>query len=126
MKSQQWTIVIWTWARSGRSKSIVSLLNVDLRTLIITSKKTQFITLNLSSTCRRPSPLSSRRRRRRVRRRRRRVRRRRRLIRRKIVSGQFDEENPSVQISSRLLVQGGEGVSYPVMDRIGVIYRNLP
>ncbi|KZV16960.1 DNA-directed RNA polymerase V subunit 1 [Dorcoceras hygrometricum] len=48
------------------------------------------------------------------------------LLRRKIVSGQFDEENPSVQISSRLLVQGDEGVSYPVVDLIGVIYRNLP
>ncbi|KZV48580.1 hypothetical protein F511_21689 [Dorcoceras hygrometricum] len=48
---------------------------------------------------------------------------RRRLLRRKIVSGQFDEENPSVQISSRLLVQGDEGVSYPVVDRNGVIYR---
>ncbi|KZV29980.1 hypothetical protein F511_33148 [Dorcoceras hygrometricum] len=43
-----------------------------------------------------------------------------------IRSGQFDEENPSAQISSRLLVQGDEGVSYPVVDRIGVIYRNLP
>ncbi|KZV50438.1 hypothetical protein F511_33706 [Dorcoceras hygrometricum] len=43
-----------------------------------------------------------------------------------IRSGQFDEENPSVQISSRLLVQGDEGVSYPVVDRIGDIYRNLP
>ncbi|KZV40555.1 acyl-CoA dehydrogenase-related protein [Dorcoceras hygrometricum] len=40
--------------------------------------------------------------------------------------GQFDEENPSTQISSRLLVQGDEGVSYPVVDRIGVIYRSLP
>ncbi|KZV53956.1 hypothetical protein F511_43215 [Dorcoceras hygrometricum] len=47
-------------------------------------------------------------------------------LRRKIVSGQFDEENPSAQISSRLLVQGDKGVSYPIMDRIGVIYRNLP
>ncbi|KZV40526.1 hypothetical protein F511_22365 [Dorcoceras hygrometricum] len=43
-----------------------------------------------------------------------------------IHSGQFDEENPSAHISSRLLVQGDEGVSYPVVDRIGVIYRNLP
>ncbi|KZV06690.1 hypothetical protein F511_45828 [Dorcoceras hygrometricum] len=55
-----------------------------------------------------------------------RVRRRRRPLRQKIVSGQFDEENPSAQISSRLLVQGDEGVSYPVVDRIGFIYRNLP
>ncbi|KZV16191.1 hypothetical protein F511_11867 [Dorcoceras hygrometricum] len=47
-------------------------------------------------------------------------------LRRKIISGQFDEENPSTQISSRLLVQGDEGVFYPVMDRIGDIYRNLP
>ncbi|KZV42930.1 hypothetical protein F511_43213 [Dorcoceras hygrometricum] len=38
----------------------------------------------------------------------------------------FDEENPSVQISSGLLVQADEGVSYPVVDRIGDIYRNLP
>ncbi|KZV42467.1 hypothetical protein F511_32564 [Dorcoceras hygrometricum] len=52
--------------------------------------------------------------------------RRRRPLRRKFVSGQFDEENPSAQISSRLLVQGDEGVSYPVVDRIGDIYRNLP
>ncbi|KZV27485.1 hypothetical protein F511_17699 [Dorcoceras hygrometricum] len=51
---------------------------------------------------------------------------RRRPLRRKFVSGQFDEENPSALISSRLLVQGDEGVSYPVVDRIGVIYRNLP
>ncbi|KZV31923.1 hypothetical protein F511_34846 [Dorcoceras hygrometricum] len=43
-----------------------------------------------------------------------------------IFSGQFDEENPSAQISSCLLVQGDEGVSYPVVDRIGDIYRNLP
>ncbi|KZV14167.1 hypothetical protein F511_44216 [Dorcoceras hygrometricum] len=48
------------------------------------------------------------------------------LLRRKIVSGQFDEENPSVQISSGLLVQADEGVSNPVMDLIGVNYRNLP
>ncbi|KZV29820.1 hypothetical protein F511_43084 [Dorcoceras hygrometricum] len=47
-------------------------------------------------------------------------------LRRKFVSGQYNEENLSVQISSRLLVQGDEGVSYPVVDRIGDIYRNLP
>ncbi|KZV27638.1 hypothetical protein F511_42830 [Dorcoceras hygrometricum] len=41
----------------------------------------------------------------------------------KIVSGQFDEENPFVLISSRLLVQPNEGVSDLVMDRIG---DNLP
>ncbi|KZV51393.1 hypothetical protein F511_37104 [Dorcoceras hygrometricum] len=69
---------------------------------------------------RRPSPLSSRRRRRRV------CRRRRHLLHRKIVSGQFDEENPFVQISSVLLVQADEGVSFLVVDRIGDFYRNLP
>ncbi|KZV25879.1 hypothetical protein F511_20126 [Dorcoceras hygrometricum] len=42
------------------------------------------------------------------------------------VPAKLDEENPSAQISSRLLVQGDEGVSYPVVDRIGDIYRNLP
>ncbi|KZV44230.1 hypothetical protein F511_43278 [Dorcoceras hygrometricum] len=46
--------------------------------------------------------------------------------RRKIVSGQFDEENPLVLISSALLVQPDEGVSDLVVDRIGVNYRNLP
>ncbi|KZV58310.1 hypothetical protein F511_19925 [Dorcoceras hygrometricum] len=46
--------------------------------------------------------------------------------RRKIVSGHFDEENPFVLISSVLLVQADEGVSFLVMDRIGDIYRNLP
>ncbi|KZV39474.1 hypothetical protein F511_17003 [Dorcoceras hygrometricum] len=46
--------------------------------------------------------------------------------RRKTVSGQFDEENPFVLISSALLVQPDEGVSDLVMDRIGVNYRNLP
>ncbi|KZV41714.1 F-box protein [Dorcoceras hygrometricum] len=48
------------------------------------------------------------------------------LLRRKIISGQFNEENPYAQISSRLIVQGDEGVSYPVVDRIGVIYHSLP
>ncbi|KZV56910.1 acyl-CoA dehydrogenase-related protein [Dorcoceras hygrometricum] len=48
------------------------------------------------------------------------------LPRRKIVSGQFDEENPFVLISSVLLVQADEGVSFLVMDRIGGFYRNLP
>ncbi|KZV36825.1 cell division control protein 48C [Dorcoceras hygrometricum] len=47
-------------------------------------------------------------------------------LRQKIVSGQFDEENPFVQISSVLLVQADEGVSFLVVDRIGDIYRNLP
>ncbi|KZV06765.1 hypothetical protein F511_45750 [Dorcoceras hygrometricum] len=46
--------------------------------------------------------------------------------RRKIVSGQFDEENPFVLISSALLVQPDEGVSDLVVDQIGVNYRNLP
>ncbi|KZV25528.1 hypothetical protein F511_23240 [Dorcoceras hygrometricum] len=40
-----------------------------------------------------------------------------------IVSGQFDEENPFVLISSALLVQPDEGVSDLVVDRIG---DNLP
>ncbi|KZV57192.1 hypothetical protein F511_27247 [Dorcoceras hygrometricum] len=43
--------------------------------------------------------------------------------RRKIVSGQFDEENPFVLISSALIVQPDEGVSDLVVDRIG---DNLP
>ncbi|KZV24065.1 hypothetical protein F511_24372 [Dorcoceras hygrometricum] len=43
--------------------------------------------------------------------------------RRKFVSGQFDEENPFVLISSALLVQPDEGVSVLVVDRIG---DNLP
>ncbi|KZV25417.1 cation/H(+) antiporter 20-like [Dorcoceras hygrometricum] len=45
---------------------------------------------------------------------------------RKIVSGKFYEENPFVLISSVLLVQADEGVSFLVVDRIGDIYRNLP
>ncbi|KZV58298.1 hypothetical protein F511_01149 [Dorcoceras hygrometricum] len=47
-------------------------------------------------------------------------------LRRKIVSSQFDEENPFVLISSVLLVQADEGVSFLVMDRIGDFFRNLP
>ncbi|KZV49515.1 hypothetical protein F511_12821 [Dorcoceras hygrometricum] len=47
-------------------------------------------------------------------------------LRRKIVSGQFDEENPFVLISSVLIVQADEGVSFLVVDRIGDFYRNLP
>ncbi|KZV38031.1 hypothetical protein F511_44957 [Dorcoceras hygrometricum] len=43
-----------------------------------------------------------------------------------IRSSQFDEENPSAQISSGLLVQADEGVSYSVVDLIVVIYRSLP
>ncbi|KZV43775.1 hypothetical protein F511_39520 [Dorcoceras hygrometricum] len=46
-------------------------------------------------------------------------------LRRKIISGQFDEENPFVLISSVLLVQADKGVSFLVVDRIGDIYRNL-
>ncbi|KZV44696.1 hypothetical protein F511_35807 [Dorcoceras hygrometricum] len=38
----------------------------------------------------------------------------------------FDEENPSVQISSDLLVQADEGIPSPVMDLIDDIYRRLP
>ncbi|KZV18974.1 hypothetical protein F511_26988 [Dorcoceras hygrometricum] len=48
---------------------------------------------------------------------------------RKFVSGQLDEENPFVLISSGLLVQSDEGVSDLVVDRIGVttaIYREEP
>ncbi|KZV44697.1 hypothetical protein F511_34033 [Dorcoceras hygrometricum] len=44
----------------------------------------------------------------------------------KFVSGQFNEENPFVLISSVLLVQADEGVSILVVDRIGDIYRSLP
>ncbi|KZV32664.1 VHS domain-containing protein [Dorcoceras hygrometricum] len=47
-------------------------------------------------------------------------------LRRKIVSGQLDEENPFMLISSVLLVQADEGVSFLVVDRIGDFYRNLP
>ncbi|KZV18790.1 hypothetical protein F511_35732 [Dorcoceras hygrometricum] len=47
-------------------------------------------------------------------------------LRRKIISGQFDEENLFMLISSVLLVQADEGVSFLVVDRIGDIYRNLP
>ncbi|KZV35216.1 hypothetical protein F511_43549 [Dorcoceras hygrometricum] len=43
-----------------------------------------------------------------------------------IRSGQFDQENPSAQISSVLLLQADEGISSPVVDLIGVIYRSLP
>ncbi|KZV20972.1 hypothetical protein F511_36983 [Dorcoceras hygrometricum] len=38
----------------------------------------------------------------------------------------FDEENPSAPISSVLIVQADEGVSHLVVDRIDVVYRNLP
>ncbi|KZV06574.1 hypothetical protein F511_45944 [Dorcoceras hygrometricum] len=44
-------------------------------------------------------------------------------------SDQFFEENPSVLISSGLLVQADEGVSLPVMDLIDeptAVYREEP
>ncbi|KZV33869.1 callose synthase 12-like [Dorcoceras hygrometricum] len=44
----------------------------------------------------------------------------------KIRSGQLDEENPSVQISSGLLVQADKGIPSPVVDLIDDIYRRLP
>ncbi|KZV06742.1 hypothetical protein F511_45776 [Dorcoceras hygrometricum] len=47
-------------------------------------------------------------------------------LRRKIVPANLDEENPSVPISSGLLVQADKGVSSPVVDLIDVVYRNLP
>ncbi|KZV53015.1 hypothetical protein F511_27631 [Dorcoceras hygrometricum] len=43
-----------------------------------------------------------------------------------IVPAKFDEKNPSVPISSVLLVHADEGVSHLVVDRIDVVYRNLP
>ncbi|KZV31309.1 putative receptor-like protein kinase [Dorcoceras hygrometricum] len=42
-----------------------------------------------------------------------------------IRSGQLDEENPSAQISSGLLVQADEGIPSPVVD-LDDIYRRLP
>ncbi|KZV58010.1 hypothetical protein F511_42458 [Dorcoceras hygrometricum] len=45
---------------------------------------------------------------------------------RRTCSDQLFEENPSVLISSGLLVQADEGVSLPVVDLIDVIYRRLP
>ncbi|KZV54756.1 hypothetical protein F511_40862 [Dorcoceras hygrometricum] len=47
-------------------------------------------------------------------------------FRQKFVSVQFDEENLFVLISSVLIVQADEGVSFLVVDRIGDIYRSLP
>ncbi|KZV33295.1 putative receptor-like protein kinase [Dorcoceras hygrometricum] len=38
----------------------------------------------------------------------------------------LDEENPSAQISSGLLVQVDEGIPSPVVDLIDDIYRRLP
>ncbi|KZV44699.1 putative receptor-like protein kinase [Dorcoceras hygrometricum] len=43
-----------------------------------------------------------------------------------IRSGQLDEENLSMQISSVLLVQADEGIPSPVVDLIDDIYRRLP
>ncbi|KZV32183.1 hypothetical protein F511_19884 [Dorcoceras hygrometricum] len=43
-----------------------------------------------------------------------------------IVPANLDEENPSVQISSGLLVQADEGVPSPVVDLIDDIYHRLP
>ncbi|KZV41286.1 hypothetical protein F511_39625 [Dorcoceras hygrometricum] len=43
-----------------------------------------------------------------------------------IVPAKFDEENPSAQISSGLLVQADEGIPSPVVDLIDDIYRRLP
>ncbi|KZV39314.1 aminoacyl tRNA synthase complex-interacting multifunctional protein 1-like [Dorcoceras hygrometricum] len=54
------------------------------------------------------------------------VRRRRRHVPPEIVPANLDKENPSVPISSGLLVQADEGIPSPVMDLIDVIYRNLP
>ncbi|KZV47475.1 carboxyl-terminal-processing peptidase 1, chloroplastic [Dorcoceras hygrometricum] len=42
------------------------------------------------------------------------------------VPANLDEENPSVPISSGLLVQADEVVSSPIVDLIDVVYRNLP
>ncbi|KZV42984.1 helicase domain-containing family protein [Dorcoceras hygrometricum] len=42
------------------------------------------------------------------------------------VPAKFDEENPSAQISSGLLVQADEGIPFPVVDLIDDIYRRLP
>ncbi|KZV38122.1 TMV resistance protein N-like [Dorcoceras hygrometricum] len=54
------------------------------------------------------------------------VRCRRRLSSPETVPANLDEENPSAPISSGLLVQADEGISFLVVDRIGDIYRNLP
>ncbi|KZV34097.1 putative receptor-like protein kinase [Dorcoceras hygrometricum] len=44
----------------------------------------------------------------------------------KLFPANLNEENPSMQISSGLLVQADEGIPSPVVDRIDVVYRNLP
>ncbi|KZV52441.1 hypothetical protein F511_20298 [Dorcoceras hygrometricum] len=44
----------------------------------------------------------------------------------KLFPAKFDEDNPSVQISSGLLVQADEGIPSPVVDLIDDIYRRLP
>ncbi|KZV57441.1 hypothetical protein F511_35002 [Dorcoceras hygrometricum] len=98
----------WTRARwAGPSPSLI-LFNIELR-LYFNTLNTLNLTLNLALAAALPplyKPPPS--------------------LRRKIVSGQFDEENPFVQISSVLLVQADEGVSFLVVDRIGDFYRNLP
>ncbi|KZV13772.1 hypothetical protein F511_45060 [Dorcoceras hygrometricum] len=43
-----------------------------------------------------------------------------------IIPAKFDEDNPSVPISSGLIVQADEGVLHPVVDLIEDIYRRLP
>ncbi|KZV35722.1 hypothetical protein F511_39894 [Dorcoceras hygrometricum] len=44
----------------------------------------------------------------------------------KLFPANLDEENPSVPISSGLLVQSDEGIPSPVVDLIDDIYRRLP
>ncbi|KZV19786.1 hypothetical protein F511_18785 [Dorcoceras hygrometricum] len=101
-------IVIWTRARwVGPSPSLI-LFNIELR-VDFNTLNTLNLTLNLALAAAlpplyKPPPPP----------------------RQKIVSGQFDEENPFMQISSVLLVQADEGVSFLVVDRIGDFYRNLP
>ncbi|KZV26661.1 hypothetical protein F511_24015 [Dorcoceras hygrometricum] len=97
----------WTRARWAGPSPVLNLFNIDLRDLI--KQLTTSLTLNLETSA--PPLLSQAAAAR---------------LRPKIVSGQFDEENPFVLISSVLLVQADEGVSFLVVDRIGDIYRNLP
>ncbi|KZV50100.1 hypothetical protein F511_18083 [Dorcoceras hygrometricum] len=44
----------------------------------------------------------------------------------KLFPAKFDEENPSAQISSGLLVQADKGIPSPIVDLIDDIYRRLP
>ncbi|KZV19069.1 hypothetical protein F511_44656 [Dorcoceras hygrometricum] len=112
-------IVIWTRARwAGPSPLLVYLIRHNrLHNHSQLNTLSTLITLTLKAA----APSSPR-----TRRRLRRPRAAAADRRRKIVSGQFDEENPFVLISSELLVQPDEGVSDLVVDRIGVNYRNLP